>query len=111
MFSSGKRLRTSLVWLVVILAIGLVIVLFIRTPSNTQQVTVSRILADVKSDIQRGQRDNLEVASNTLTLTRGNNPTREVATINSTFDVTSVLKDNGINYGSANPDVTLVFDQ
>ena len=109
MFSSGKRLRTSLVWLVVILAIGLVIVLLVRTPSNTQPVTVSRMLADVKSDIQRGQKDNLEVASNTLTLTRGNNPTREVASINDTFDVTTVLKENGIDYTSSN--LSLVFDQ
>jgi cell division protease FtsH len=109
MFSSGKRLRTSLVWLVVILALGLIIVLLVRTPSNTQQVTVSRILADVKSDIQRGQKDSLEVASNTLTLTRGNNPTREVATINDTFDVTTVLKENGIDYTSSN--LSLIFDQ
>ncbi|HEY3993714.1 MAG TPA: ATP-dependent zinc metalloprotease FtsH [Ktedonobacteraceae bacterium] len=109
MFSSGKRLRTTLVWLVVILAIGLVIVLLVRTPSNTQQVTVSRMLADVKSDIQRDQKDSLEVAGNALTLTRGNNPTREVATINDTFDVTTVLKDNGINYTSSN--LSLVFDQ
>lgn len=109
MFSSGKRLRTTLVWLVVILAIGLVIVLLVRTPSNTQQVTVSRMLADVKSDIQRDQKDSLEVASNALTLTRGNNPTREVATINDTFDVTTVLKDNGINYTSSN--LSLIFDQ
>jgi cell division protease FtsH len=110
MLNSGKRLRISLVWLVVILAIGLVIVLFLRTPSNTQQVAVSRLLADVKSDIQRGQRDTLEVASNNLTLTRGNNPTREVAAINDTFDVPTVLKDNGISYGGANPDVALQYD-
>jgi cell division protease FtsH len=109
MFSSGKRLRTGLVWLVVILAIGLIIVLFLRTPSNTQQVTVSRLLADVKSDIQRGQKDNLEVASNTLTLTRGNNPTKEVATVNGTFDITAVLKDNGIDYTSSN--LVLQYDQ
>src|SRR6266851_5355408 len=110
MLNSGKRLRISLVWLVVILAIGLVIVLFLRTPSNTQQVAVSRLLADVKSDIQRGQKDTLEVASNNLTLTRGNNPTREVAAINDTFDVPTVLKDNGISYGGANPDVVLQYD-
>ncbi len=109
MFSSGKRLRTSLVWLVVILALGLVTVLFIRTPSNTRQVTVSGILADIKADIQRGQKDNLEVASTTLTLTRGNNPTREVATINDTFDATTVLKDNGIDY--TNPNLVLQYDQ
>jgi cell division protease FtsH len=109
MFSSGKRLRTSLVWLVVILALGLIIVLFLRTPSNTQQVTVSRLLADIQSDIQRGQKDNLEVASNTLTLTRGNNPTKEVATTNDGFDVTAVLKDNKIDY--TGPYLVLQYDQ
>lgn len=109
MFSSGKRLRTSLVWLVVILALGLVTVLFLRTPSNTQQVTVSRLLADVKTDIQRGQKDNLEVANNTLTLTRANSPTKEIATINDTFDTTTVLKENGIDYTS--PNLVLQYDQ
>src|SRR5215467_11666337 len=108
MFSSRKRLRTSLVWLVVILALGLVTVLLLRTPSNTQQVTVSRLLADMKSDIQRGQKDNLEVASNTLMLTRGNNPTKEIATISDTFDTTAVLKENGIDYTGA---MTLQYDQ
>ncbi|HVU66528.1 MAG TPA: ATP-dependent zinc metalloprotease FtsH [Ktedonobacteraceae bacterium] len=109
MFSSGKRLRTSLVWLVVILALGLIIVLFLRTPSNTQQVTVSRLLADIQSDIQRGQKDNLEVASNTLTLTRGNSPTKEVATITDSFDVTTVLRDNKIDYTGRN--LVLQYDQ
>ncbi|HEX7737316.1 MAG TPA: ATP-dependent zinc metalloprotease FtsH [Ktedonobacteraceae bacterium] len=109
MFSSGKRLRTSLVWLAVILALGVILVLFLRTPSNTQQVTVSRLLADVKSDIQRGQKDTLEVASNTLTLQRGNNAIREVATISDTFNVPTVLKDNGIDYTS--PNLVLQYDQ
>jgi cell division protease FtsH len=109
MFRSGKWLRTMLVWLVVILAIGLVIVLFFRTPSNTQQVTVSRMLADVKADIQRGQTDTLDVASSMLTLTRGSNPLHEVATINDTFDITAVLKDNGIDYTSSH--LVLQFEQ
>src|SRR5689334_17926565 len=109
MFSSGKRLRISLVWLAVILTLGVILVLFLRTPSNTQQVTVSRLLADVKSDIQRGQKDILEVASNTLTLQRGSNTTRETATISDTFDVPTVLKDNGIDYTS--PNLVLQYDQ
>jgi cell division protease FtsH len=109
MFSSGKRLRTSLVWLVVIVVLGLVIVFFVRTPANTQPVPVSRMLADVKSDLQRGQRDDLEVSNNTLTLTRGNNPNKEVATINDAFDVPAVLKANGIDYTS--PNLTLHYDQ
>jgi cell division protease FtsH len=109
MFSSGKWLRSSLIWLVVILALGLILVLFFRTPSNTQQITVSGMLANIKTDIQHAQKDTLEVASNTLTLTRGTNPTKEVATINETFDVTTVLKDNGIDY--TNPNLVLQYDQ
>ncbi len=111
MFRSGKWLRASLFWLVVILAIGLAIVLFFRTPSDTQQVTVSKILTDVRSDVQRGQTDTLEVASGTLTLTRGANPTKEAATVNDTFDVTTVLKDNGITYTGSNPNLVLRYDQ
>ena len=109
MFSSGKWLRSSLIWLVVILALGLILVLFFRTPSDTQQITVSGMLANIKTDIQHAQKDTLEVASNTLTLTRGTNPTKEVATINETFDVTTVLKDNGIDY--TNPHLVLQYDQ
>jgi cell division protease FtsH len=109
MFRSGKWLRASLVWLALLLAIVLVFVLFFHTSPDTQQVTVSRLLADVKADIQHGQTDTLEVASNTLTLTRGKNPTKEAATIGDTFDVTTVLKDNGIDYTS--PQLVLQYDQ
>ncbi|HEU5379644.1 MAG TPA: ATP-dependent zinc metalloprotease FtsH [Ktedonobacteraceae bacterium] len=98
MFSSGKRLRASLIWLVVILAIALAILFFLRSQSNTQQVTVSTMLAHIKNDSQRGQTDTLEVANNTLTLTRGKSPTKEIANINDTLDITRVLKDNGIDY-------------
>ncbi|HEY0755927.1 MAG TPA: ATP-dependent zinc metalloprotease FtsH [Ktedonobacteraceae bacterium] len=109
MFSSGKRLRTILVWLAVLIALGVVLVLFLRAPANTQPITVSGLLADVKSDIQRGQKDTLEVASTTLTLQRANNTNKEVATINDTFNVTAVLKDNGIDYTSSN--LVLQYDQ
>jgi hypothetical protein len=78
MFRRGKWLRTGL-WLVVILALCLVIVLFFRAPSNTRQVTVSSMLTTIKADIQHGQTDTLEVADGTLTLTQGNNSTKEVA--------------------------------
>jgi cell division protease FtsH len=109
MFSRGKWLRTSLIWLLVILAISLIIVLFFRTSSSTQQVTVSSMLANIKNDGQHGQKDILEVASNTLTLTRGTNTTKEVANINASFDITTVLQDNNINYTSQN--LTLTYDQ
>ena len=109
MFSRGKWLRTSLVWLLVILALGLIFVLFFRPSSNTQQETVSTLLAHIKTDIQQGKIDTLEVASDTLTLTRGTDPTREVANINSTFDVTTVLKDNNIDYTGSH--LVLKFDQ
>ena len=55
MFSSGKRLRTSLTWLVVILAVIMVILLFFRPTSDTKQVTVSQLLAQVKTDMQIGR--------------------------------------------------------
>ncbi len=108
MFSSGKWLRTGLIWLVVILAIALVILLFFRQQSDTQQVNVSTLLAHIKTDMQSGQKDTLEVASTTLTLTRGSDATKEVANVNSSFDVTTVLKDNNIDY--THQGLTLQYD-
>jgi len=53
--------------------------------------------------MHKNQQDTLNVASNTLTLTRGNAPdaAKEAASINDTFDTTQVLKDNGINYSNS----------
>ncbi|HJT59845.1 MAG TPA: ATP-dependent zinc metalloprotease FtsH, partial [Ktedonobacteraceae bacterium] len=98
MSSSGKWLRTSFIWLVMLLAIVLIIVLFFRSPSDTKQVNVSTILSDIKTDMGKNQQDTLDVASDTITLTRGQDGTKEDANINSSFDVTTVLKDNGIDY-------------
>src|SRR6266851_3646934 len=98
MSSSGKWLRTSFIWLVLALAIVLVIVVFFRPPSDTAPVNVSTILDHIRMDISTGQKDTLTVASNTITLTRGPTPNKEVANINDTFDITRVLKDNNIDY-------------
>src|SRR5438105_5289395 len=98
MSSSGKWLRTSFIWLVMALAIVLIIVRFFRSPSDTQSVNVSTILNDIKTDMSKNQQDTLDVASGTITLTRGQNGPKEAANINDSFDVTRVLKDNGIDY-------------
>lgn len=105
MFSSWKRMRTSLIWLVVILAIAMAVLLFFRQPSDTQQITVSTMLAHIKTDIQHGQTDKLDVANNTLTLMRGTSATKEVANVNDSFDVPMVLKDNGIAYTDSTLDI------
>ena len=97
MSSSGKWLRTSFIWLVLALAIVLVIVVFFRPPSDTAPVNVSTILNHIRMDISTRQKDTLTVASNTITLARGTS-SKEVATINDTFDITRVLKDNNIDY-------------
>src|SRR5579883_1528034 len=98
MSSSGKWLRTSFIWLIMLLAIVLIIVLFFRSPSDTKQVNVSTILSDIKTDMSKNQQDTLDVSSDTITLTRGQDGSNEAANINSSFDVTQVLKDNGIDY-------------
>ena len=98
MTSSGKWLRNSFIWLVLALVIILIIVLFFRSSSDTTSVNVSTILNDIKTDISKNQADTLSVGSDTITLTRGQNSTKEAANINSTFDITTVLKDNGIDY-------------
>ena len=50
----------------------------------------------------RNQKDTLQVASTSITLIRGTgtNPAQEVATVNNSFDITRVLKDNNINYSN-----------
>jgi len=98
MSSGGKWLRTSFIWLILALALVLIIIVFFRPSTDTNSVNVSTILSDIKLDMAKGQKDILSVSSNTLTLTRGQSSTKEVATINDTFDVTQVLKDNGIDY-------------
>ena len=98
MTSSGKWLRNSFIWLIVALIIVLVIVLFFHAGSDTTQVNISTILNDIKTDIARNQTDTLLVGSDTITLTRGQSQTKESANINSTFNVTQVLKDNNIDY-------------
>jgi cell division protease FtsH len=109
MSSSGKWLRTSFIWLVLALAIVLVIVVFFRPSSDTNSVNVSTILNDIRMDISTGQKDTLTVASNTITLTRGTSPNKELATINDTFDITRVLKDNNIDYTN-NQFLELVYE-
>src|ERR1700731_3436298 len=98
MSSSGKWLRTSFIWLVMLLAIVLIIVLFFRSPSDTRSVNVSTILTDIRTDNSKNLQDTLDVGSTTITLTRGPDGSKEEANINDTFDITTVLKDNGINY-------------
>src|SRR6266704_4336435 len=92
MSSGGKWLRTSFIWLV------LVIIVFFRPSSDTNSVNVSTILNDIKMDMAKGQKDTLSVSTNAITLTRGQSSTKEIANINDTFNITQVLKDNGIDY-------------
>ena len=97
MTSSGKWLRNSFVWLLLALAIVLIIVFFFHSSSDTQSVNVSTILNDIKIDITKGHKDTLSVTSDTITLTKADG-SKEAANINDTFDITRVLKDNGIDY-------------
>jgi cell division protease FtsH len=98
MSNSGKWLRTSLIWLILVLAVVLIFVVFFRPSSDTTTVNVSTILNDIKTDMSKIQKDTLIVASNTITLIRGQNSNKEVANINGSFDITKVLKDNNIDY-------------
>ncbi len=96
---SGKWVRMSFFFLLIVGAIVLVVFLF-RSSSDTQQVNVSTILTDIKTDMNKGQQDTLIIGNDTITLTRGQPPNadKEAANINGTFDITTVLKDNGIDY-------------
>ncbi len=100
MSNSGKWLRTSFFWLLAILAIAVIIIFIFRPQSNISQANVSTLLNDIKADMAKNQQDTLTVSSSTLTLTRGkgNGAPKEEATINDSFDITKVLKDNNIDY-------------
>ena len=98
MSSGGKWLRTSFIWLILALALVLLIIVFFRPSSDTNPADVSTILNHIKTDMAKGQKDTLSVGATTITLTRGQSSTKDVANINDTFDVTQVFKDNGIDY-------------
>jgi cell division protease FtsH len=98
MSSGGKWLRTIFIWLILVLALVLIIFVFFRPSSDTNPVNVSTILNHIRTDVAKDQKDTLSVSANTITLTRGQSSTKEVANINDTFDITQVLKDNGIDY-------------
>ncbi|MHB8596984.1 MAG: ATP-dependent zinc metalloprotease FtsH [Ktedonobacteraceae bacterium] len=110
MFSNGKWVRNGIFLVLIVLAIILV-VFFFRSSSDTKSVTVSTILADIKTDMNNHQQDTLDVGANTITLTRGNaqNSVKEAANVNDTFDMTQVLRDNQINYAN-NRYLTLQYD-
>src|SRR5436190_2075271 len=100
MSSNGKWVRTSFFLLLFVLAIVLVVFMF-RAPSDTKTVSLSTLLADIKTDMQKNHQDTLTISSDHITLTRaGANTPDEVTNINDTFDATRVLKDNGIDYTS-----------
>ena len=109
MTSSGKWLRNSFIWLILALVVVLIIVLFFRSGSDATQVNISTILNDIKTDIAHNQTDTLLVSSDSITLTRGQNQSKESANTNSTFDMTRVLKDNNIDYTN-NRQLVLEYD-
>jgi cell division protease FtsH len=102
MSNSGRWLRMSVFWLLITVA-AIVIAVFIFRPQNDiRSVNVSTILQHVKEDMSKNQQDTLTVGTNNITLTRGKDSAapKEVATINDSFDITRVLKDNGIDYSN-----------
>jgi cell division protease FtsH len=103
MANNGKWLRTSFFWLLIALVIGVIVIFIFRSPPDTQSVNVSTILTHLKADIAKNQQDTLSVSGDTITLIRGNtsDAPRESATVNDTFDITKVLKDNGIDYSNS----------
>src|SRR5712691_4717645 len=98
--SSGRWLRTTFILILTGLAVVLIVTFVFRPLPDTKSADVSTILADIRTDMAKNQRDTLDVASDTLTLARGQSPgaPREQANINDSFDITKVLKDNNIDY-------------
>jgi len=102
MTNNRKWLRPSVFWLLITLVVVGIVVYIFRPQTDTKPVNVSTILVDIKTDITKNQQDQLTVADNTIILTRGNKPDapQETATVNSSFDITKVLKDNNIDYSN-----------
>ena len=100
MSMKGKWLRTSFFWLLTLLIAILIIVFAFRPQTSVKSVTISTLMSDLKSDIARGQVDTLTTSSGSLILARGQaiSSSQEAATINDSFDITKVLKDNNIDY-------------
>ena len=90
----------SLFWLLAILVLFLIIVYVLWPQPYTQSSNVSTILTHIKADMKKNQQDVLTVGNGTLILTRGKtvNAPQETATINDSFDITSVLQNNKIDY-------------
>ena len=111
MTSRGKWLRTSVLWLLIALIFAVIIFFFFRIQDAPKPASVSTILTDLKTDIAKGQQDTVEVSSDTVTLVRGNasNAAREAASVNSSFDITKVLKDNNIDYSDTH-ELILEYD-
>src|SRR5260370_16584644 len=101
--SSGRWLRISFIVVLIALAV-VVIVLVFRPLSETQPVNVSTILSDIKSDMAKSQKDTLDVSSDTITLTRGQeqNAPKEHANIHDSFTITKVPTHNAIHYPTTN---------
>jgi len=97
---NGKWLKASFFWLLITLAIVMGIVLIFRQPTDVKSVNVSTILNDIKTDMQNNQLDTLHVARDKITLTRGKSREALTATVNDSFDITRVLKDNNIDYAN-----------
>ncbi|HEY4036101.1 MAG TPA: ATP-dependent zinc metalloprotease FtsH [Ktedonobacteraceae bacterium] len=106
-----KWLRTGIFWLLTVLVFFLIVLFVFRPQSHIKTVDVSTIFNHIKADIKEGQQDILTVGNGTLTLTRGKiaNAPQEAATINDTFDVTSVLQDNKVDYTNTGY-LTLEYD-
>src|SRR5437588_10913117 len=96
--SNGKWLRTSFFLLLIALAIVLVVFIF-RSPSDTKALRRTTLWTDINPEMNHGREDSLTVSNDHITLTRGGpDIPEEVTNINDTFDITKVLKDNGIDY-------------
>ncbi|HTI13314.1 MAG TPA: ATP-dependent zinc metalloprotease FtsH [Dictyobacter sp.] len=104
MSNNGKWLRRSFLWLLTLLVAILIVAFIFRPQTYAKPVALSILMNNLKGDVAQHQIDTLIVANGKLTLTRGQavNASQEVATIDNSFDVTTVLKDNNIDYTNPN---------
>jgi cell division protease FtsH len=98
--SYRRWFRVSIFWLLAILVLFLIIVYVLQPQPYTKTTNVSTILTHIKADMKKNQQDVLTVENDTLILTRGKtiHAPQETATINDSFDITSVLQNNKIDY-------------
>src|SRR5579872_1101518 len=91
------RSRNGLIMLAVGALVILLIIVGVQQRNQPKDVTLTQLLADLKTDINHHQVDTLTAGSSSLTLQRSSQQS-EQASVGQNFSLTDALRDNKIDY-------------